>query len=106
MSNEIWIMTGIIGIGLMVSILYFLYKSEQNKKLPRIDYKKKVNSSFLIMMTLIVLFSICLSLVMDIEILPSMMIGIAFLAIVVIYIYLKPNGLGMKWLSSNSKASK
>ena len=49
------------------------------------------------MMSLILLFSICLSLVMDVEILPPIMIGIAFLALVLIYIYFKPNGIGMKW---------
>jgi len=96
MNEEIWMIGSIIGIGLIISILYFLFKSEQNKRLPRTDYTKKVNQSFFIMMSLMVLFSVCLSLVMDSEMLPSIMIGIAFLAVVLIYIYLKPNGIGIK----------
>ena len=96
MNDEKWMIAGIIGVGLIIYILYFIYKSEQNKNLSRADYTKKVNPSFLIMMSLMVLFSICLSLVMDVEILPSIMIGMAFLAIVLIYIYLKPNGIEMK----------
>ena len=96
MNDVIWMVAGIIGMVLIISIIYFIYKSEHNKNLGRADYTKKVNPSFLIMMSLLVLFSICLSLVMDVEILSSILIGTAFLAVVLIYIYFKPNGIEMK----------